>query len=210
MAIILILAFFVTDSDIEVLGAFIGVITVIGYVLVSTWCIVSWHRFVLLEERPKRWFPPLQLGTIFGYWLRGLALGLIFAVLLVPGLMLLVPFADVFGQFGSMAIALVLLVAIAVFCLRLSPILPAVALGRPIKMRTAFEATAPATGSFLMLVLVYAAPQIGMHFLSEYYAETANLFGIFVSLFVFVLFGLINISLLTTIYGHYIEGRSLD
>ncbi|WP_412552945.1 hypothetical protein [Shimia sp. MIT1388] len=183
---------------------------ILAYVTVASWCIVSWHRFVLLEERPTKWLPPFDFSAVVFYFLRGFGLGLIFFVLAMPLLLVVVPSLEAFGAFASIIVAIAVLVGVSVFCMRLSLVLPAVAVDEPMTMRESFAATKQATLPFAGLVVTYGALQAGLNMMSEYFADTENLLGMLATFVGLILFGLINISLLTTFYGHYVEGRAID
>lgn len=42
--------------------------TFIVSALLATWCVVAWHRFVILEEMPQGWLPTFNGGQILAYW----------------------------------------------------------------------------------------------------------------------------------------------
>lgn len=188
----------------------VAIAMAVAYLVVSTWCIVSWHRFVLEEERPKKWFPPFQFGVIFGYWLRGLALGLILMVTTVPVLMVVLPLAGKLSPVFVSVVGGVCLLAVVVFVLRLSPILPAAAVENPIPMREAFRATKSGTWALASIAFVFGSAQVGLNLASEHFAATENLLGILLTFAGILVSALINVSLLTTLYGHYVEGRTID
>jgi len=196
-------------------GAFFGpfFLFVLVLLVIEFWVFVAWHRFVLLEEYPKGWIPAFRTDRILAYFGKALILGLIafgMATILVLG-------GAAIGAIGGQAGAVILVplfvvgwIFIIVSIYRLTPILPAAAIGKPLKISEAWEAT-QGTGGALVLVLVIAAV---VQFLMQIVASLSM--AVFAPLgFVFLLLTmlvmtLVNVSILTTLYGHYIEGRALD
>lgn len=173
--------------------------------------VVNWHRFVLLEEYPSGWVPPFQLGLALGYFGRILMLVLLAMVIILPlgfvGAML-----D--GGTGGEGVFTGLIILFASLFLgiafyRVAAILPAGAIGQPITIGRAWEATQGATGTIVVLVLVLFAVnlclQLVVAVLSLVFAPLAALAAIAAGVFM----GLVSVSVLTTFYGHYIEGRAI-
>jgi hypothetical protein len=113
-------------------GVLAGLIRAIGFLLFGAVFIVRWHRFVLLGETisdeliPPGWtefvLAGVKLGAmVFAGWL---VLALIAAL---PPHFLTVPLSGIGG------------VAMTLLALRVSLIFPAAAIGRPIRLRTAWE-----------------------------------------------------------------------
>lgn len=178
--------------------------------IVIFWSVVSWHRFVLLEEYPSGWIPPFRFDRILSYLGHGLLLGLVAIVLMIPiGLLI-----ALFGAMGIEVLAVVLAIpayiAVVIVMYRLIPILPAAAIGKPLKLKDSFNATKGATGAIIVLLLVLFGVnllvQLAVMGLTVVLAPLAMLFSLAASLFL----SIVNISVLTTFYGHYIEGRAID
>lgn len=174
------------------------------------WSVVSWHRFVLLEEYPTGWIPPFRFDRILSYLGHGLLLGLVAIVLMLPIVALMALFASIGGEVLSLFIAIPAYVALVVIMYRLIPILPAAAIGKPLKLMDSFNATKGATGAIIVLLLVLFGVnllvQLAVMGLTVVLAPLAVLFSLAASLFL----SIVNISVLTTFYGHYIEGRAID
>lgn len=187
--------------------SFLGIFLLVA--VLGTWCIVAWHRFILLEETPTGWIPPFDLKRILAYWWQVLKLGLAFLAIAVPLSFIVSALLQ-----ASLPLALIIGVPayfmVAAFYLRLAPTLPASAIGRPISFSEALEATKGRFGELFVLILALAGLQVALQLLVMASAFIAPMISIPVSFAVSLLSSLLNISILTTLHGHYIEGRSLD
>lgn len=173
--------------------------------LITLWIFVSWHRFVLLEEYPKGWVPPLHFDRMMGYFGKGLMIIL---------LMVLIGTAATFISALLGPLGVVVMIAVWIFLIvmfyRLSVVLPATAIGRPISFGDAWRATEGSTGAIVLLVVIMAIVQLGLQVIFGVAISIVPILGIAVQVIVTLIFSLINVSILTTLYGHYIEGRALD
>lgn len=192
---------------------------------------VNWHRHVLLEEpatlRPRaartgvyvlRLFQIMLLLTVlFGTIL----LAFMAAIAILTGMNeepagLPVQPSDLSPlTILILAVGLILYVAFAVwiyaFMMRLSVMLPAAAIGKGIGVRQALARTRGTTGVMVMLTLftgllmiVLAIPMIVAQ-AAEWFV-IATVLGVVLNWFL----TLLSVSLLTTLYGHYVEGRALN
>lgn len=186
-------------------------------VIGGLWMAVGWHRYVLTEERPGL-VPPLHGDRMLGYFGKGLLIGLI---MLIPTMIMVAIAGGVAAAFthpsagGSVNIAAVtlatylVLLPIAVLWTRLSTMLPGAALQAGVPILTGWKATKGETGTFFALVVIWAVVVGLIQAIGTY------IFGSFVILAVAwqVLSGwvlvMVGISILTTLYGHYIEKRPL-
>lgn len=178
--------------------------------VVIFWSVVSWHRFVLLEEYPTGWIPPFRFDRILSYFGHGLLLGLVALVLMVPVIALMALFASIGGEVLSIIIVIPAYIALVVIMYRLIPILPAAAIGKPLKLMESFNATKGATGAIIVLLLVLFGVNLGVQLAVAALMAIFPPLGILFSLAASLFLSIVNISVLTTFYGHYIEGRSID
>lgn len=175
--------------------------------------VVHWHRFVLLSETPRALMLRLSWRQVAKYIIAGI---LIFLLLILPFLLL----GMVAGKIalgiaitGNHLVAQGLLLAINLFCtaifLSLSPILPANAIDQNLKISDALAAMSGSLGALLICAVGLA----GMNWLFAEIAQFILPFSILVGQLVVVvlsaLVAMIGVSLLTTIYGHFIEDRPL-
>ncbi len=174
------------------------------------WGIVAWHRYILLEERPSGVVPPLRLDRIMAYFGRLILLGLACAICGLPLMMLGTAVVGPNPIAGTLFVMFVISVAISVLMYRWIAILPAAALGKPLTFGEAFAATSGATGAILVLMLIVWVVSFGGQYVVDLLQSVSPVAsGVFDILFTSIL-GLVNISILTTFYGHYVEGRSID
>ena len=175
---------------------------------VMLWIVVSWHRFVLLEEYPSGLVPPFRFDRVLAYFGRLLMLGLIALIIMIPG-------ALIMGMMAQSSVALGILVWLGLIIFltigfyRASPILPGAAIGKPIKLSEAWQATSGASGAIALLVVLSILFQILLQLLASLLLFVP-IIGVLIVLFASMLIvPLINVSLLTTIYGVFIEKREL-
>lgn len=94
--------------------------------------------------------------------------------------------------------------------MRLSTTLPAAAVGKPATFGEAFAATAGSWGSLFVLLLVVVGCQVVAQTAMLVLGAITPILSILFSIATTVFLSLLNVSILTTLYGHYIEGRSID
>jgi hypothetical protein len=175
------------------------------------WIAVAWHRYVLLDEAPAGQFPAFNGSRLFRYALYSLGIGIL-AVLVgavvgaIAGVIFsIVPVLLFIAALLSMAAALVVFY-------RLAPVLPAVAVERPLTFGAAWDATKGASSAIIVLAIVSAVAS----FVIDVPAMVLNMGGSIGSTLALLwtlgtdwLRMLVGVSILTTLYGHYVEGRSI-
>jgi len=185
-----------------------GVMSALLYLLMA----VSWHRHVLLSESARL----LAAGRgrqILRYALTGLLIGLIVALPLLLGLLLL---GSVGLQPGSRLIPSPPQIALQTIAyailLRMTTALPGAAVGQSRPLSTAWGATRGHWGTFFLLGL--AAATLPVTILIATFVLIGSIDGS-VSLLATVhaamswLGTLLSLSLITTLWGHFVEGRAL-
>ncbi len=184
--------------------------------LLGLWIAVGWHRYVLTNEQPA-FVPRLHLDRVMGYFGKSILIGL----LVVPLALLcvvVVGFAlgPLFqGQIMAQPVlagaifALLVYVPVGTVVMRLSAALPGVALEPGVSVFTGWRATAGHTGTILGVVVISV---VGSLLLSVPALTLFTPFSLpaliwqFATQWVQVMVG---VSILTTLYGHYVEGRPL-
>ncbi|WP_421999310.1 threonine dehydratase [Roseovarius mucosus] len=197
-----------TDSEGATGGQIAGLI-LLALVLIglALWVIVAWHRFILLAEYPQGWVPMLRTDRMLSYIGHSLWLGLV-----MMGLML--PLFLVVGVVGGVVplivtiVSVVVIVAANVVFFRLSTSLPAAAIGKPLTLKEAWTATEGSSATILILVLILGVAQFALQLLLGLLLLTPVIGAVLMVLGT-VVSGLVNISILTTLYGYYIEKRAL-
>lgn len=180
----------------------------IGGVLVSLWIVVNWHRFILLEEIPTGWLPQIHFGRIMSYIGHALLLGLIFFAGMVPVILI----GALLGANGlSPIIVLFFVICASLILWRVIIILPAAAIGKSMGLREAWGATEGHWGAIIAVFFIGLVFQTVIQLVFAGLQYLMPVVGTFLILIpsVFIL-PLINVSILTTMYGVFVEGRSLD
>ncbi len=193
-------------------GGFLGLITAILAIVAFVWIAVAWHRYVLLDEMPAGQFPEFNRSRLLSYGGYSLLLGFIGLVLslivsAVVGLVA-IPLLGVVGVFitGLLALAVVLVAGY-----RLAPILPATAIDKPLTLRQAWEATDNANTAIIVLAILSAIAALVIDIPAFILASAGPLafLGVLWSLATGWVKMIVGVSILTTLYGHYIEGRAI-
>lgn len=188
-------------------------------IVTGLWIAVAWHRFVLLEENPGAAVPPFHGTLLASYFYRGFLITLLLIFLaVILGFFIGFVSAFVFSLMGIrpsetlLNLVSAILLGIPMFALfyRISPILPAAALGEEMTFSEAMTATGKRMSTWLGLAAIVAIggflfSMIGS-FLLGISLPLAIIWSVFYQLFAVML----NVSILTTIYGHYVEGRDLN
>jgi len=185
---------------------------VIVLVIIELWVFVSWHRFILLEEYPSGWIPEFRFERIMAYAGNGLLIFFILFLTMIPvGLVALtVVSALSFAPFlAAMLVSLGAPILGYLVFYRLSPKLPAAAVGTSMKLGEAWGATKGATGTLLVTGLSTAIVQFVLQYVAGLSLAVFLPLGMAFQLLTALVMSLVNVSILTTIYGHYVEGREI-
>ncbi|WP_170570949.1 hypothetical protein [Ruegeria atlantica] len=183
--------------------------------ILTAWGVTAWHRYILLGEFSYGLIPPLNIARIGGYILRAFLLGAITLVLFLPFILVYFGAFEIFAQFGLLFGILAALVAAVVFSMvvfRWSLILPAYAIGNPITLGESWRAWSNIPKPNRAIIGLIIANSVTQSFLGIAIEKLAHMpayqaiFAISAQVFVFVL----NITILTTLYGYVVENRRLS
>ena len=182
-------------------------------------CAVSWHRLILLGEAPR--FPRLRLRRVWAYfrrslWLLILAVPALFVVGLAAGALAVIAVLflrpDLHAEAAGPATLLAWVLVLPVLALnwRLAASLPGAALDTPASVRLVWRSM----GSQFRPLLVIAAfgmavSQGSVHLMSWAGVPTETPTGAAIRVTATALQLILTLSLLTTLYGHYVEKRPL-
>jgi hypothetical protein len=182
------------------------------------WIAVAWHRYVLIDEMPGSITPRFNGERLWAYFGRSLLVGVILFLL---GMVVMIPFGLIVasiiaaapGPLGALYASIPMFVAYLVIGLvgyRYSVILPAAAIGKPIGLSEAWEATGGANGAIFVLALVSSLSVVVLDFATAWVAIRSP-WWIGVPLQLLVNWGelIVGVSIITTLYGHYVERRPL-
>jgi hypothetical protein len=178
---------------------------------------VGWHRHVLLEIPVQGLFTPGTRSRLLPYLGRTVQIFVITAlvVLTINGVIMVLR-GLVIGQnpawddttFSGVWSAAMWLIG-TLIGYRLAPVLPATALGAPIGVATAWRTTRGANVDVVVMALLSVGLSTVLQLIAQGLTEALPLLGV---LWVFVagwFSAVLTISILTTIYGHFVEGREL-
>ncbi|MBE1286009.1 MAG: hypothetical protein GJ676_22030 [Rhodobacteraceae bacterium] len=174
---------------------------IVSWGVVTLWIFVSWHRFILLEEYPQGWIPKFRADRIGAYFLAGLRLlGILLAMMMVIVLLAMIT--------GGIAMLLTFVLGVIVY--RFVAILPAAAIGQQLTLGESWNATLGATGSIIVMMILFFLLQIVLSFVINLTAQLIPAIGIASQMTVTLFMSFVNVSVMTTFYGHYVEKRKID
>ncbi len=223
----------VSRFDNEIWRAEASGIGVVGVILAGLsaivcwlWAAVAWHRFVLMEEYPSGLFPNWRGSNIVNYFGNALLIGL---VLLGVGIVAALVIGIVTAVLQSLSVAIALgfglVFGFSWLATRIGLILPAAALGERLSMGESWRVTAPVSGQIILPIIVIAiASTILNQAIIAGFGEatqtmtpqgpqgqvTLSVPGVILSVAASWLQLLVNLALMTTLYGNLIEGRQLN
>lgn len=175
--------------------------------LILAWLAVAWHRFVLLEEAPVGLLPRLHGPETLTYAMWTFLAQVALALFAMTGGRALAEAAAALPWPGGLALALAIAVGFAWTGLRLGLVLPAAALGRRLDLAEAWRLSAPAAGRLWgVAAAVMAAGMLGPWLAL---AWAPPLLHAALGLAVAWAGLMLGLCLLTTLYGHLVERRSL-
>lgn len=190
----------------------LGVVLLVQSVVLF-WIVVAWHRFILLEEEPTGPLAMPNAPAMGRYAMGSLISFLVIPAAIVGGIIGGVLFL-ILGATQSSAAAVLPglaggLIAYVIF-LRISPMLPSAAVGPRMGWRAAWDATKGATGTFFLLGLISLVLAFGLNLIPQTLAPTALPVALLIGGLIQAVATMLGASILTTIYGVYVEKRSLN
>ena len=213
-------------------GAIVAPVVIVT-LLIGLWIAVGWHRYVLLIEEPG-FVPRLHMDRVLGYFGKGILIGLVMIIpAIVAGFLIGLALAAIASaafkgqvltidtiiplslQIELSVVALIIAVPVLAIGLRLSTILPGVALKAGQPLFQGWAATSHEMGAFVMLAVLSVAGIFLLGLPDMLWGSPVHSMSLsaaplmiyqVVSQWVQVMVG---VSILTTLYGHYIEKRPL-
>ena len=189
------------------------VIIVVLTVAAVCWTAVAWHRYILLQENPGMFLPKLDGNLVLGYIGRSILLGL---VLIIPGIALSFLGGGVaFNLFAASPYLAVILITLIIYVplfflfYRFSLILPAGAIGKHMTLGNSWSDTASASGAIVVVSLVMLAVSVVFELVIQKIFGSTSVSTLVVSAVIDWFMMMIGLSILTTLYGHLVEGREL-
>ena len=199
------------DAAAILAAAPVALLTGIFALVAFVWIAVAWHRYVLLDETPIGQFPAFNGSRLFGYALNSLGIGLL---ALIAGVVVGAVVGLVFAVVPPLlfAAAWVAMAAALVVFYQLAPVLPAAAVGKPLNFGGAWEATKGASGAIIVLAVVSAIASFVIDLPAGVLVQGGQIGGFLALVWTLApdwLRMLVGVSILTTLYGHYVEGRPI-
>ena len=213
----------------EEVGGIVGgglLIIVVGF-FCYCWAAVGWHRYVLIEETGNGLLPQFHGRMILAYFGRILLVGLvIFGVIIAAGIVIGIAAAATQSQIVLLLFGVGLIFGVSWVATRIGLILPAAALGERMKIGESWAATRPVSSQILLplivialvaglinqaVLLVLGQPTMMQDAFGQMQqVRVLTLPGQIVSGVVSWLQVLVNLALMTTLYGNLIQGRQLN
>ncbi len=174
------------------------------------WAAVGWHRFVLLEEYGHGVLPAWHGSLVMSYIGRVILIGIVvFLIAIVSGIALGAVMFAVRSAILLTVIATAWTMGLSWVITRIGLILPAAALGRPMSIKESWEATKPVSGDLLVPVFFIAlAVTVANQIVAALFAGSA--LAMIPLAILYWLQVLLNLSLMTTLFGTQVEGRPLS
>ena len=210
----------VSDAELELSPQFwlFGSFNMVILMITGFWIAVAWHRFILVEEIPSGYVPKFHARRIMAYFGQSVLLGLLIVAIgmalgfgLIPiTIFLAFPlFGDLSQTYLTSIFYLLIGLLIAPILFRFSTVLPAAALGERFTWGAAWQTTKGSTGSLVLVSLVlWVGLGLADWLVNDLISGSLFLLALWTIPFQWV-FLMIHISILTTLYGHYVEKRAL-
>ena len=190
----------------------LGLIGLIGYALMA----ILWHRHVLLNGDARDTDLRPDTSVILGYIWRAIILGFVQFLVAIPIGMAIAILGGIGAAFsGGANMILFTIVGVAagvIFIwigLRLSVVLPAAALGNLMRVGESWQVTAPVANALWGVAVLLAVINTILTFVSTAILPGDPALSLVFQTIIYIVEGLVFVSVLTTLYGHLVENRPL-
>jgi hypothetical protein len=203
-------------------GLFLVIFAVVAY----CWAAVGWHRYVLLEETGNGFLPVWRGDRIGAYFGRAFIVGVVVMLAVLGGGIVVGIVAAITQSVGvAIALGIGLVFGASWVATRIGLVLPAAALGERMTIGESWAVTRPvASQIFLPLIVIALVVGVIQQLVMVIFGQTVmvEMFGVMQDQMVLslpgqVLYGvlswvqvLLNLALMTTLYGNLVEGRQLN
>lgn len=166
------------------------------------WVAVGWHRFVLLKEYPGGVLPPFRGAQALAYFRETLRLILLGALVFLPLSIPVLGWAwwELNEGLGVLLLMMAIL-GLSALAMRFALVLPAAAIGHEVTLRQSWDATGGYFWTFVALLFAGAV----VDYLSDSLIAPGPV-GFALMAFFNWLFLVLNLSILSTLYGFMIMG----
>lgn len=188
-----------------------NIITTLLLAVVYVWLAVTWHRYILLNEEPSGQLPPFRSSEVLAYAGNAILLVLIMVAFSIVVGLVLSPLLFL-GPVGVIIMPIVFISLALIVDYRLGLVLPARAVGQRLTFGEAWAATRGQSGTIFTLAIISAVAAVLITVPGLVLALLPGIGGILALLWQLAtgwITLLVGVSLLTTLYGVYIERRSI-
>lgn len=191
-----------------------ALIVLLVALITGIWIAIAWHRYVLLAENPAALVPPPLPDRMMAYFLRSLLIGLLVivggAVLgAIVGMLAMPLMMNGAAIIGLLLMTLLVQVPLMFVGFRLATSLPAMALGVDNTFMSGWEATKDDWRAILELSVIMALVVWVINLIGYFvFSQSMMLMQIWQLLTGWPIM-MVGLSVLTTLYGHYMEKRPL-
>ncbi len=190
----------------------VGIVLTILVRLIETisffWIAVSLHRYLLLGEFRKTIFPKWHGRVVLAYLSKSYLIGLILLTPVVIFSMVIMKTTPS-NVLGSPVLFSAIIFGVLFLILRVSTVLPAIAVENSTSIGEAWRATNSCKGTIVLLVVL----TLGINALPEYFLALLDIESRITDFALPIIYWIqvvLSISILTTLYGYLFEARSLD
>lgn len=176
-------------------------------IVVFAWVAVAWHRYVLTEEHSGV-IPQFAASRVLGYVGRWLLIVLLLIISLIPVAIVVGIVLGVSGQSNSFFLNTALSFLASWVLVRWSLILPAWSVDRRMTIGESWKTTSEVSGEILVPILAFALIFPAIFLILG--LIPLGIVALPAAFFVFWIQMLVNLALLTTLYGNLAEGRELN
>ena len=184
-------------------------LALVALIFTSAWIAVAWHRFILLEDYPA-FLPAIVNRPIWAYAGRSFILGIVMILAVIPAAIVAGILAQIFGATSTptlLAVGFALGVYFSYIWLRIALVLPATAVGTSMRLGESWKSTSPLSSAILGASAILVALNIAASSLLGALTGGGVVMAVDVAVNWITL--MVGTSILTTLYGHVVEGRSL-
>ena len=189
----------------------VGIITGLLMAAVYVWLAVTWHRYILLDEQPSGQLPAFHQSEMLAYAGNAILLWLISLVVFIVVGLVTSPLAFL-GPIGAILIGVVVLAVALIVGYRLGLVLPSRAVGQRLTFGEAWAATKGQNGTVLVLAVVSAIAAVVINIPAMVLAVIPGIGGILATIWQLGtgwVTLVVGVSILTTLYGVFVEKRSI-
>ena len=172
------------------------------------WVATAWHRFVLLDEHPDALLPAFNGRRVLVYVGYSLLVSLALAAIGLVGGIFVGIFAAAHVWIIVVPVAIIAVLVVFVVSYRLSVVLPAASVEKPIKLRDAWEDTRGSTWVMISIALLTFVSLAVVSLISRAVLAIGGLplVELWSAIAGWVVL-MVGVALITTLYGFYVDGR---